>query len=175
MSLTDLVRINILDALLKKNSVVPNIRQIKRYTGYHKATIKGSLGFMQKEGLLEGFGPKIDLRKLGYNLEVIAMWQADFSKKDALNKILEINMSDPHTYRLSSVTGPGNWNLIVRHIYRDIESYHQWMRKNYYEVVPEIYDFIRDRQVFYEIEPHYKAVSRTGAIIKLIKMEKGLE
>ncbi len=175
MNLTDNIRLNILDSLLKKNSVIPNIRQVKRYTGYHKATIKSSLEFMQKEGLLGGFGPKIDLRKMGYNLEVISMLQGDFSKKDVMDKVLEVNKSDPHVYRFSSLIGPGNWNIIVRQIHRDIESYHQWVRKNYYEAIPGIFDFIRDRQIFYEIEPHYKTASRTDSIIKIIKMERGFE
>lgn len=175
MSLTDKIRVNILDALIKKNSVIPNIRQIKRYTGYHKATIKSSLEFMQQQGLLEGFGPKIDLKKLGYNLEVIVLVQADLSRKDLLEKMVQITKQDPHVYRLSSVIGSGNWNLIVRQIYKDVESYHRWAQKTYYEVVPGIFDFVKDRQVFYETDPHYKTSSRTDAIISLIKREKGFE
>lgn len=175
MSLTDNIRLNILEALLKKNTVIPNIRQIKRDTGYHKATIKSSLEFMQKEGLLSGFGPKIDLRKLGYNLEIVVLLHADLSKKAVLEKMVEITSKDPHVYRLSSVIGSGNWNLIVRQIYRDVESYHKWSQKTHYEALPGIYDFIKDRQIFYETEPHYKSSSRTESIVKLIKMEKGLE
>lgn len=175
MNLTDSIRVNILDALIKKGSVIPNIRQVKRYTGYHKATIKSSLDFMQKGGLLTGFGPKVDLKKLGYDLEVIAMFYADLSKKDVLEKMVEVTKTDPHVYRLSSVIGSGNWNLIVRQIFKDVESYHKWSRKKYYESVPGVYDFIKNREIFYETEPRYKTTSRTDSIIKLIKMEKGFE
>ena len=175
MSLDDEIRIRILDALGKKNSVIPNIRQIKRHTGYHKATIKSSLDFMQEQGLLTGFGPKIDLRKLGYKLEVLSIAQVDFSKKETFEKMLAMNLKDPHVYRTSSLIGPGNWNFIAKHIYKDIESYHTWVKENYYDTIPEIHDFVKDRQIFYEVEPQYKGASRTDSIIALIKQEKGFD
>ena len=175
MSLTDEIRINILDALLKKNSVVPNFRQIKRYTGYHLATVKGSLEFMQKQGFLAGFGPKINLRQLGYNLEVISMAQVDFSKKDIFEKLVAAHNSDPNVYRACSVIGPSNWNYITHHIYKDIDSYHQNIRKTYYEKIPELYDIVKDRQIYYETEPVYKNASRTESVLKIIKADLGHE
>ena len=175
MSIAYEVRLNILEALLKKNCVCPNFRQIKRCTGYHLATIKSSIEFMQKEGLLTGFGPKVDLRHFGYNLEVIEMVQADFSKRALAEKLGKANMDDPHVYRASSLIGPGNRNLVVRQIYKDVESYHKRTQEKYFGAIPEIYEFIRNRQAYYEVEPHYKSTSRTEALIKLIRMEKGLD
>ena len=40
MRFDDDVRIKILEALLSKNAVAPNLSEIKRLTGFHKATIK---------------------------------------------------------------------------------------------------------------------------------------
>ncbi|MFH1255785.1 MAG: hypothetical protein V1494_00695, partial [Candidatus Diapherotrites archaeon] len=77
----DEIRLNILSALLKKGSVTPNMRQIQRATGYHKATIKASLDFLSKQGVLEGFSPKINIRKFGYKLEAMVMLHADTSEK----------------------------------------------------------------------------------------------
>ena len=48
MKVTDSTRIALLEALLKKSSVQPNIRQIQKHTDYHKATIKSSLEFLKK-------------------------------------------------------------------------------------------------------------------------------
>ena len=173
MKIDDEIRLNILDALLKKHSVVPNIRQIQKYTGYHKATIKSSLDFLAKEGLLEGFGPKVNFKKLGYNLEVTAFFHADFSDKKLFAKVVEKAKADSNLYSLRSVIGSGNWNLIASHFYKDIESYHQGIQKNYYEAIPSIYKIIKDRQIFYITEPTYKHVSRTKALIEIIKKEKG--
>ena len=57
MKADDEIRLNILSALLKQGSVSPNIKQLQKHTGYHKATIKSSLDFLTKGGLINGYGP----------------------------------------------------------------------------------------------------------------------
>lgn len=171
----DKIRLNILDALLKKRSVTPNIRQIQKYTGYHKATIKSSIDFLSKEGILSGFGPKVNFRKFGYKLESIVMMQTDLMEKATLKNFLDEAEKDPNLYRISSVVGSGNWNLMARYIYKDIESYHNGMQNKYYEKIPNIHNLIRDKTVFYGTDPLYKNVSRTKSIIEAIRKEKGYE
>ena len=56
--------------------------------------------------------------------------------------------------------------------YKDIESFHKDMRKNYYEAIPGIHSAIRDRQFFFRVEPYEKDASRTRSIIQIIKKEK---
>jgi DNA-binding Lrp family transcriptional regulator len=169
----DEIRLNILEALLKKRSVVPNIRQLQKYTGYHKATIKSSLDFLGKEGVLTGFGPKVNFRKFDYKLEPMVLLQVDMTKKKLFDNLMaEIN-KDPNLYRLSSLVGSGNWNLIARHIYEDVESYHKGSQEKYYQKIPGIYELITDREIFYGTEPHYKNESRTESIIKIIRQKKG--
>ncbi len=174
MKVTDEIRINILEALLGPKTVQPNIRQIKRITGYHKATIKSSLDFLEKAGVLQGFGPKVNFRKLGYNLEVLSFTQADLSAQKAFEKYLEEIEKDPHVYWVSSVVGGGNWNFLSRHIYRDIETYHAESQKRY-RSIPGFYDLVKDSQSFFSVEPIFKNASRTKSIIELIKKERALE
>ncbi|MFH0714528.1 MAG: hypothetical protein V1847_02050, partial [Candidatus Diapherotrites archaeon] len=88
MKVDDEVRVKILGALLEKNVVMPNLEQIKRKTGLHKATIKSSLEFLEKEKVIEGFGPKVNFRKFGYNLEVISFLQVDMAEKKLLEQYL---------------------------------------------------------------------------------------
>lgn len=173
MRVDDEVRIKILEALLKKGAVVPSIRQIQRYTGLHKATIKSSLDFMGKHGLLEGFGPKVNFKKLGYNLDIRAFYQMDLSDKKVLNALTKAVEKDSNTYRLTAVIGAGNWNVMTSSFFRDIESYHQAIRDKYYDAIPGLYKAIKDRLIFYLTEPDYKNASRTKSIIELIKKEKG--
>ena len=175
MRVDDKIRLNIIESLLKEQSVVPNIRQIQKHTGYHKATIKSSLDFLKKEELLKGFGPKIDFKKFGYKLEVVVLFQGDISDKKTFQKILETANKDPNLYRLSSIIGSGNWNLMAHHIYRDVESYHKDINKKYYEKIPKIFNVLKDRQIFYENEPFYKVASRTKSMIEIIRKEKGLD
>jgi len=65
--------------------------------------------------------------------------------------------------------------MLARHIYKDVESYHTNIQKNYYEKIPGLYELIKDKQVFYIAEPHYKNVSRTKSIVQIIKIEHGLD
>ena len=169
----DEIRINILDALLKKRSVIPNINQIQSYTGSHKATIKSSLDFLLKEGLLEGFGPKVNFRKFGFKLEPIVMLQADISEKHSFDSFLKAASADPNLVRLSAIIGSGNWNLMAQFVHKDVESYHKSDAENYQKKVPGFFKLIKDKQIFYTTEPYYKNASRTQTLIELLKKEKG--
>ncbi|HIH16340.1 MAG TPA: hypothetical protein HA252_02965 [Candidatus Diapherotrites archaeon] len=175
MRVDDEIRLKILDALLKKRSVIPNIRQIQKYTGFHKATIKSSLDYLQREGLLQGFGPKLDFKKLGYKLEVRAFFQLDMSDKKIFDELLKAMADDPNLYWATAVIGSGNWNMMVSHIYRDVESYHKGIMEKYYQKIPGIYKAIKDRQIFYVTDPSYKNESRTDSVIEIIKTEKGFQ
>ena len=175
MQVTDEVRSNILTALSKKNAVVPNIRQIKRSTNYHMATIKSSLDFLEKKKVIDGFGPKIGFRNLGYKLEAIEIMQVDMSKKDLFKKFTEAVKNDPHIYTMASIIGSGNWNIMTRHFYKDIESYNANIEKNYYRKIDGLYDLIKDKQIFYATEPLYKIESRTESILEALRKEKAMQ
>ncbi len=175
MRVDDGIRLKTLEALLKKGSVAPNTRQIKRYSGFHKATIKSSIDFLMKDGVLQGYGPKIDFHKFGFKLEVIEMLQVDFAQKDVLKHYLNAIEKDDNIYMVSAVIGSGNWNLLLRHFYRDIESFHKSTQEKYYEKIKGIYKLIKDRQIIYATLPHYKKGSRTSSIIRTLKKEKGID
>ena len=96
---------NILSAMLKKGAVTPNIRQIQKTTGYHKATIKSSVDFLLKEGVLTGFGPKVNFRQFGYKLEPLVLMQVDMTEKSTFKKFMDEAEKDPNLYRVSSVVG----------------------------------------------------------------------
>lgn len=175
MSVYDSIRIKILEALLQKNSTRPNLRHIKQLTGFHKATIKSSLDFLEKKELVQGYGPKIDFRKLGYNLEATTLMQVDLSKKKIFDKFVERLGKDPHAYWCSGMLASGKWNLVSRLLYEDVESYRKHSEEHYYKQIPELYDLIKDRQIFFTTEPVYKSASRTSSIIELIKKKRGFE
>lgn len=175
MKIDDNIRLRVISALLEKNAIVPNIRQIQKKTGLHKATIKASLRFLEKKGLIEGYGPKINLSSLGFKLEALVLYQADLSEKEMFDKFIAAARKDPHVWRLSSVIGSGNWNLLASYMYSDVESYHRNEQEEYYKKIPGLYKLIKDKQVFYTTEPNYKFGSRTKAIIDVIKKSKGID
>lgn len=174
MKIDDETRLRVLEALLSKGAVLPNLNQLQRHTKLHKATIKASLDFLAKEGVLDGFGPKINFKKFGFGLEVVTILQADLSEKKVFDDFLAQALKDPHFSSLSPVIGSGNWNIMARHFYSDIESYHQNEEENYFKKIPGLFKLVRDRQIFYVTEPHYKMASRTQSIVDVLKKQKGL-
>ncbi len=175
MKIDDEIRLKVFEALLQDHSVSANIRQIQKLTGFHKATIKASLEFLKKNGVLKGFGPKIDFKKFGYSLEAIVLWQVDMSNKKKYHELLAAAKNDKNLYRLSEIIGSNNWNLMSHHVYKDVESYHKDITKKYYEKIPGLFEIIKDRQIFFETEPFHKMSSRTEAIIDIIRKEKGVQ
>lgn len=175
MKVNDEIRLNILKALLSKGATQPNLRRIKAKTKYHLATIKGSLDFLQKEGVLQGYGPKIAFWKLEYKLEAIELLQIDFSKKEGVEEFVKISNEDPHVYALSSIMGPGNYNVMSWQFYKDVESYHKNLQERYVTKMKSYYDVVKDRQVFYLTDPKYKKGSRTDSIIEIMRKNAGLD
>lgn len=175
MKVDDEIRLNILKSLLEKGCTQSNVRRIKSKTDYHLATIKSSIDFLQKEGILTGYGPKIAFWKLGYKLECIEFLQLDFSKKDLVEKYLDVAKKDPHVFALNSVMGSGNFNVASFQFYEDVESYHKNLQENYVKKIPNYYDVVKDRQVFYMTEPTFKRGSRTDSIIEILRKKAALD
>jgi DNA-binding Lrp family transcriptional regulator len=175
MKVDDEIRLKILDAMMDKKSTQPNMRKIKSKTGYHLATIKGSIDFLQKEGIITGYGPKISFWKLDYKLEVVELLQVDFSRQDLIDQFFEIAKDDPHIYTMQSIMGSGNFNIISFQFYKDVESYHKNLSERYVQKIPNYYSVVKDRQVFYLTAPTFKRGSRTDSIVKILMREAGID
>ncbi len=175
MRVNDEIRLNILKVLLDKGVVQPNLRRIKSKTKYHLATIKSSIDFLQKEGIISGYGPKLSFWKLDYKIEVIELLQLDFSKQELVTKYVEVVQQDPHVYMLQSIMGSGNFNVASFQFYKDMESYHKNLQEHYVKKIPNYYDLVKDRQVFYQTEPTFKRGSRTNSMIEILRKEVAVE
>jgi DNA-binding Lrp family transcriptional regulator len=175
MKINDEIRLNILKAMLEKSCTQPNLRRIKLKTKYHLATIKSSIDFLQEKGILKGYGPKLAFWKLGYKLEAVELVQLDFSKEDKVQKYLDVVESDPHIYYFGSMMGSGNYNVISFQFYKDVESYHTNLQERYVKKIPDYYEVVKDRQVFYLTEPIFKRGSRTNSLIEILRKEAGVE
>ncbi len=173
MDIRDESRIKVLGALLKRRCVHPNVSEIQKETGLHKATIKASLEFLAKHGVLAGFGPKVNFKNFGFKLEVVTILQLDLSEEKVFTDFLAACGKSPHIYSVSSIIGSGNWNLMLRHYYKDVESYHADWEKTFSKKIPGLFRLIKDRQVFYLAEPYYKEMPRTNSVIELVLKERG--
>lgn len=175
MHWNDEIRLNIIKAMIKKNCTQPNLKKIKKETGYHLATIKATIEYLKKENMLKGFGPKFMFDKLGYNLEVIEFFQLDLSKEKSFEKFIDTIEQDPHVYAVQTIMGSGNYNIAMFQFYRTIEEFQQNKEKNYYQKNPEFYDLIKDKQIFYLTNPTFKRGSRSDNVIDLLQEERGMK
>jgi len=175
MNSRDETRLRVLSELLSPHTVVPNWTLLQSRTGLHKATLKSSLDFLAKEEVISGFGPKVNFKQFGYRLEVLSLLQVDLAEETLFSEFLRACESNPHIYRVSSIIGSGNWNLALRHYYKDVESFHADMEAHFFKKIAGLFRLIKDRQVFFITEPHYKDVSRTNSVIALVRKERGLD
>ena len=94
--INDSIRVKILDAMRKKGSVVPNVRQIQKITGFHRATIKSSIQFLEKENFITGYRPLLDPKVVGFNLNAMQYMQVNFSEKEKFKKY--VFFANPNCY-----------------------------------------------------------------------------
>ena len=92
-----------------------------------------------------------------------------------IDKYLEAVNLDPHVYALNSIMGSGNYNVMSFQFYKDVEAYHKNLQEHYVKKIPQYYEVVKDRQVFYLTEPTFKRGSRTDSIIQLLRRSKGLD
>ncbi|MFA4907045.1 MAG: hypothetical protein WC602_02110 [archaeon] len=173
MRIDDEIRIKLLDALHRPRSVVPSVRQIQNYTEMHKATIKSSIDFLEKQGVLYGYGPKMNFRQMGFKLEVLSLLELDMNEREKFDQFIEIASKDPNLYLCQGTIGAGNFNVVTRSIYSDVESFHRGMHDKYYSKIKGSYSLIKNQQHFYLTEPIYKYKSRTDSVIEIMKKERG--
>ena len=169
----DEIRVKVLEALIKPGSIEPNISQIQRYTGLNQATVRASIEFLEKN-VMNGYSPRIDMEKMGFGLEVITIYQFDGSDKVKTKKVMDAMGTDPHIFYCYGMAGSTNWNLVTRQMFRDVESYLESVQ-DYYSRVPEMYELVQDKMVFYVRRPVYKKMSYTEAMVEILKAELAAE
>lgn len=172
--INDSLRVKILSSLTLKGCVVPNIRQIKRVTGFHRATIKASLDFLESEKFITGYRPLLDASKVGYNLRTNNFFQIDYNNKDQFKKIVDIIKKDNNVSHCSEVISDGDHNLAVRYISKNIEDHHSNLKKKYIYEIPNYYELIKNNSNFFLSGEVYKHKNEIDVLIDLLKEEKGV-
>ena len=161
--------------MTKKGCVSPNIRQIKKVTGLHRATIKSSIDFLESEKFITGYRPLLDPKVIGYDLNAFSYMQADIMNKENYKKFIEIVQKDKNVYHCSEVISDNNTNLAVGFLSKNIEDYYNNVRNKYNAGMFNYYDFIKKNSVFYLSNPYHKHKNEIDVIIDLLIEEQGIE
>ena len=173
--ITDPIRIKILSAMRKKGCILPNVRQIKKVTGFHRATIKSSIDFFEQEKFITGYRPLLNPQLVGYNLSAKSYLQLDISNKDAYKKLLNVIEKDKSVLLASEVISENNTNFTIGFLSKNIEEYYNNIKNKYAHTIPNYFDFVKKNSVFYLSSPYHKNTNEIDVIIDLLSDEAGIE
>ncbi len=173
--INDSIRVKILSAMTKKGAVVPNIRQIKKLTGFHRATIKSSIDFLEKEKFILGYRPLLDSSIAGYNLKTASYFQMDLSLKERQKQFLDTAIKDKSVISASQVISDGDFNVVLNFLSKNIESFHINLKEKYVYKIPNYYDLVKKSSSFYLSNPIYKEKNQIDVLIDLLLEEQALD
>lgn len=173
--INDPTRVKILSAMTKKGAIVPNIRQIKKITGFHRATIKSSIDFLENEKFISGYRPLLDPLIAGYSLKSFSFFQMDPSFKEKQKDFINQIEKDKNVISASQVISDGDFNMSVSFLSKNIESFHNDLREKYIYKISNYYDFVKKSSNYYLSNPIYKDKNQIDVLIDLLIEEQGLE
>ena len=100
------------------------MRQVAKRLGVSTTTIATRIRDMEKGGLIRGFRPLLDYRKLGYGITAVTLIKAVGGKIPSLMNDL---MRDPQLTHVYEITG--EFDLLVIGKYRDTEMMNGEIKK----------------------------------------------
>lgn len=168
MRFDDEVRVNILNALRKPYSIQPNISKIQKLTGLHQLTIKNSLKFLKQEGVVLGFIPNVSPKATGIRLVTIMLLDIDLTDKETFNHFMKHALTDPFVFSVNRIIGSSNWNLMIEFISTSVEEIDDNLNKWFFERIPNIASFVRNKQILYCVPAVHKSGSVYDAAINLL-------
>lgn len=158
----------------QKSCISPNIRQIKKVTGFHRATIKSSIDFMETQNFIQGYRPLLDPSLAGYSLKSHSFFQIDPSFQDSQKGFINALLRDKNVISASSVISEGDFNLAVSFLSKDIETFHSSLKEKYLYKLTNYYDFVKKTSNFYLSKPFHKSKNQIDVLIDLLMQEQGL-
>jgi DNA-binding Lrp family transcriptional regulator len=170
----DPIRVKILSAMRKKEVLSPNIRHLKRLTGFHRATIKSSIESLEKSGLITGYIPAIDPVVAGYGLKVWTYLQMDLSNDSANKNFQKIIKTIPNIYHCSEVITDKGYNISLGYLAKSVEDYYNNIQRQYSTNYPQIYNYIKERTVFYLSQPNYVQKNQSDTLIDILEKDAGV-
>ena len=173
--LDDSIRVKILSAMQKKGCIQQNVRRIQKETGFHRATIKSSIDFLEKNEFIKGYRPLLESQKVGYNLNIFSFLQTDLNDKTSFNKLKENALKDSNVIFFSDTISESNYNIALGYLSKDIEDFHNNIKDKYQLDIPNYLDFVKKQTNFFQAHPFYKNNNRTDALINLLKKKVGME
>lgn len=164
----DGLRLRVLDALYEPGALRPNLYFMRRKTGLHLNTLSSSLQYLEKEGIIFEYIPRINRLMYGLNLLGYVLLQLP-TNTPYFERLVEHVKQDPHVLVFSSLIS-GEYNLVLEFLNRDIDEFNQVLQ-GYYQLFPELLTAKKD--IIYVTPPIYKNNSRSFTALSIVKKELG--
>jgi DNA-binding Lrp family transcriptional regulator len=101
-----------------------SLRQLGKRLGISTATVAGRIRVMEKTGMIKGFRPLVDYRKLGYGITGVTLIKAVGGKIPSLMKDLIADSQLTHVYEIT-----GEFDLLVIGKYKDTDEMNREVKK----------------------------------------------
>ena len=99
-------------------------RQVGKRLGISTTTVASRIRVLEKNGVIKGFRPLLDYRKLGFGITAVTLVKAVGGKIPSLMKDL---MADPQLTHVYEITG--GFDLLVIGKYKDTDSMNRGIKK----------------------------------------------
>jgi len=101
-----------------------SLRQIARRLGTSTTTVAGRIRALERQGVIRGFRPLLDYRKMGFGITAVTLIKAVGGK---IRMLVEDLMSDPQLTHVYEITG--EFDLLVIGKYKDTDSMNREIKK----------------------------------------------
>ena len=160
-----------------EDTLKPNVKQLQKLTKLHASTIKSSLHFLKKEGVLKGFAPSMNFEKIGLKNLVFDFYKMDFSDEKGLATLKKVLEEDQNMFHAGSVFGDGEHNFLIMQAYTTVENYQNGFREKYGQE-KDLSNFLQNRMTFFATSSPIEAKglwpSRSTAILDILLEEAGM-
>jgi hypothetical protein len=91
------------------------------------------------------------------------------------NKFKENILNDPNVFHCSQVITDKYTNMSLGYLSKNVEDYYSNLQNKYYMKIPEIYDFIKKRTIYYLSNPVIKNKNIIDTTIDVLKEDLGFD
>jgi len=171
MKVDDNVRIKVLSALFKEGAIEPNYSHIAKISGLDIKTVRNSLYFLEKEGIVKEYIPEIDSGKLGFRHRHINVVQFEFENEKQQQQMLErIKKEIPNVYIGAECDGPNLMNNLFIGIYRS--SYDRYSKIKKIAIQLGLRKHLKNKMSIPFFKRYHHSPGKV--VIDILKKEKGL-
>lgn len=172
----DETRLKVLNVLLDKGAIRPDVPKIMKITGLDILSVKKALRWLEEEVGVESYYPRVPSRKVGYNTKAMIFFQLDRTKKDSFDDLIRFLEKEPTIISAHKIIGSGKWNFAIRLVAKNLEKFDSLVNEKLLMSIRESKDFILDKHYVFFGEPSFEPKSnKRGLALINTSIQKSIQ